>query len=50
MSPSTPVFKINLFFIRSVVQLLVMIGAGFVQLFLIRSIFDEKSSVHKLWK
>ena len=34
----------------SVLQLLVMVIAGFVQVMLVRSLFDEKSYLYGLWK
>ena len=35
---------------RSTLQLVVMLVAGIVQVVLVRSIFDDKSAIHKIWK
>jgi hypothetical protein len=32
------------------VQVVVMLVAGVVQVILVRSIFDDKSAIHKIWK
>ena len=34
----------------SILQLIIMIIAGFAQVMLVRSLFDEKSYLYKLWK
>ena len=34
----------------SVIQIIIMIFAGFVQVMVLRSLFDEKSYFHALWK
>lgn len=39
-------FKVNTF---SWIQIIVMLLVGFVQVIMVRSLFDDKSKVHKLW-
>ena len=34
----------------SAFQLVVMIAVGLLQVFMIRSLFDERSSLHRIWK
>ena len=38
------------FHFRSTLQLVVMLVAGIIQVVLVRSIFDDKSAIHKIWK
>lgn len=40
-------FKVNTF---SMVQILIMIMVGFIQVVMVRSLFDDQSIAHKLWK
>lgn len=40
-------FKVNNY---SMFQLLLMIGVGFIQVIMVRSLFDDRSRVHKIWK
>ncbi|CAH1100985.1 unnamed protein product [Psylliodes chrysocephalus] len=40
-------FKVNTF---SFIQLLLMIVVGFIQVVMVRSLFDNHSRVHKIWK
>ncbi|KAG5898576.1 hypothetical protein JTB14_016588 [Gonioctena quinquepunctata] len=40
-------FKVNTY---SIIQLLLMVVVGFVQVVMVRSLFDERSKAHKIWK
>ncbi|KAF2879209.1 hypothetical protein ILUMI_26964 [Ignelater luminosus] len=40
-------FKVNSF---SLVQVIIMISVGIVQVVMVRSLFDDGSKVHKIWK
>lgn len=40
-------FRVNSY---SMFQLVLMLGVGFVQVIMVKSLFDDRSRVHKLWK
>lgn len=40
-------FKVFAF---SLVQVIIMIGVGLIQVIMVRSLFDDNSKVHKIWK
>lgn len=40
-------FKVNTY---SMVQLILMVAVGMIQVVMVRSLFDEKSRAHRLWK
>lgn len=40
-------FKVNSF---SIFQIAVMISVGFIQVVMVKSLFDDSSKVHKIWK
>lgn len=40
-------FKVNTF---SMVQILIMVGVALIQVVMVRSLFDDNSKVHKMWK
>lgn len=40
-------FKVNTF---SMIQIVIMIFAGLIQVVMVRSLFDDKSKVHGIWK